>query len=80
MEETRKPSIGQDTAIVSKRFKKQSKSRLYGNPEHNSGSQEKSSHGPILSVIGRPWEAIDQGDLQNQWSQPLQHHQGKGRE
>ena len=79
MEETRKPSIGQDNAIVSKDLR-----AIYikpnGNPEHNPGTQEKTSPGPILSQIGRSWEAIDPGGLQNQRSQPLQHHQGKGRE
>ena len=79
MEEIRKPSIGQDNEIVSKDLR-----AIYikpnGNPEHNPGTQEKTSPGPILSEIGRSWEAIDQGDLQNQRSQPLQHHQGKGRE
>ena len=48
MEETRKPSIGQDNAIVSKDLR-----AIYikpnGNPEHNPGTQEKTSPGPILS-------------------------------
>ena len=79
MEETRKPSIGQDNAIVSKDLRAIC-IKPNGNPEHNPGTQEKTSPGPILSQIGRSWEAIDPGGLQNQRSQPLQHHQGKGRE